>query len=45
MTKRVPLWDNLKLFAMTLVIVGHAVDCYPELYGGCEKLFSGGVSY
>ncbi len=42
MQQRVYLLDNLKLFAMTLVIVSHAVDRYPELYGGCETLFSGG---
>lgn len=42
MQQRIYLLDNLKLFAMTLVIVSHAVDRYPALYGGCDTLFSGG---
>lgn len=41
-TSRIPLWDNLKLLAMTIVIISHALDGYPELYGRCESLFSGG---
>lgn len=41
-SRRVPLWDNLKLFAMTIVIISHAVDKYPELYGGCDNASWGG---
>ena len=41
--QRVPLWDNLKLFAMTIVIISHAVDNYTELYGGPANTSLGGV--
>ena len=42
-TQRVPLWDNLKLLAMTLVIISHAVDNYPELYGRSVNASWGGA--
>lgn len=41
--QRVPLYDNLRLFAMTLVILSHAVDKYPELYRGGNNTTWGGV--